>query len=245
MQPLQTVNLTLPAIPVTPGTHTLEVASSAPNGNADEVETNDIWTYDFTVSNPQGDITLLLTLDDFGSDVTWTLATDLGAQLYEGGPYPDFENGMVDTVHWCLTNGCYIFTIYDAFGDGICCEQGEGHYEIFDADSLMLAESDGDYTDQNENTFCVTVVGVEETSMGELQVFPNPTTDVLYVRSIGIGRMDALDLVDAAGRTVYSSGPIDSRSSIALGLHGLAPGSYTLIALVDDSRITRRVIVQP
>ncbi len=245
LQPGQTVNLSLPSIPVPSGTSTLEVTCSAPNGNADQEETNDTWYFTFTVSNPGGNITLLLTEDNFGSDITWTLATELGTDLYSGGPYDDFDNGVVDTLSWCLTNGCYVFTIYDAFGDGICCENGDGGYVIMNSDSTVITESNGVYLDMNESYFCVTVVGVEEMAAGNMQVFPNPTDGILNIRFSELDHVRAVDLVDATGRSVFTSGPLDGRASLVMDLHGFAAGSYTLVALVDGARITKHVILQP
>ena len=245
LQPLQTVNVTLPAIPAPSGAQVLEVTSSAPNGNADEVILNDTWTYGFNVSNPGTQITMLLTLDNFGSDVTWNLATDTGSDLYQGGPYPDFEEGLVDTVRWCLTNGCYIFTIYDVFGDGICCEEGEGSYVILDTANTVLAESDGQYEEENQNLFCVTVVGIEEpTQELGLDVFPNPANALLTLRFSGFDRVERVSLVDATGRAVYTHGGINGRSTLAMDISALANGIYTLVAEEEGARVVRRVVVQ-
>ena len=245
LQPGQTVNVTLPAIPAPPGAHVLEVSSSAPNGNVDEILLNDTWTYTFNVSNPGAQITMLLTLDNFGSDVSWNLATDTGTDLYEGGPYPDFQEGLVDTVRWCLTNGCYIFTIYDVFGDGICCEEGEGSYVILDTDSTVLAESDGQYEEENQNLFCVEVVGIEEVprELG-LDVFPNPGTTLLNLRFSGFDRIERMSLLDATGRAVYTNGGINGRSILAIDVSALANGIYTLVAEEEGARVVRRVVVQ-
>jgi hypothetical protein len=38
------------------------------------------------------------------------------------------ESGVVSIC--VLSEGCYTFTIYDAYGDGICCEYGEGSYSV-------------------------------------------------------------------------------------------------------------------
>ena len=38
------------------------------------------------------------------------------------------DTSFVDTI--CLQEGEYIFTIYDSKEDGICCENGEGKYNV-------------------------------------------------------------------------------------------------------------------
>ncbi|NNK80647.1 MAG: hypothetical protein HKO93_04040, partial [Flavobacteriales bacterium] len=71
------------------------------------------------------EVTVLLTTDNFGSETTWQLLDSEGGEIFFGGPY----DSNIDTSEvFCLPDGCYEFTIFDAFGDGICCGFGEGSY---------------------------------------------------------------------------------------------------------------------
>lgn len=245
LQPEQTVNVSLPIIPIgTSGTNTITVTASGPNGNPDQVITNDAWTWEFTANHPGTSVTLLLTLDNFGSDVTWTLENDSSVVLGEGGPYAN-EPGIVDTVIFCLTNGCYTFTINDEFGDGICCTEGDGNYVIMDVDSVVLAESDGQYTFQNIDEFCLEVVGIAENDgAAELSVFPNPTNGLLNVRLSGADRIARLALIDGLGRVVIASGQVTGSTSAVLDLGGLATGVYSLVVDHAGGRLVKRIVVQ-
>lgn len=244
LQPGQTVNVTLPTILVSPGAHVLEVSSSLPNNNVDEVAENDLWSYAFSVSNPGAFISLLITLDNYGSDVTWNLATDTGTDLYSGGPYPDFEEGLVDTARWCLTNGCYIFTIYDEFGNGLCCDDGEGSYLITDTAGTVLAESDGQYTDENQNLFCVEVVGVPEINDAfSMIVHPNPANEFLFVQFSGADRVERLTLTDAAGRTVFSAMDMTGKDRVQLPVGAIGNGAYILQAIGKTGSAVQRVVI--
>jgi len=61
--------------------------------------------------------------DDYPVDITWELANSDGEIIEEGG------SGT--TEMFCLpSNDCYAFTIYDSYGDGICCDYGEGSYTL-------------------------------------------------------------------------------------------------------------------
>jgi len=205
LQPEQTLNVDLPQITVPTGEHVLVATVSEPNGITDPVPGNDSWSFPFSVNNPGGLITFALTLDDFGSDVTWILETNLGTTLYEGGPYPDNDAGEQVLVPFCLTNDCYVFTIFDVFGDGICCTEGEGSYVIYDIDSLIYAESDGQYAFENSNEFCVTVVGLQEQGpLFDLVTYPNPTTGLLNVQRSALEGPVHMELSDASGRILRS-----------------------------------------
>ena len=40
-----------------------------------------------------------------------------------GGPYGRFGGTLVETSG-CGADGCYTLTVYDSFGDGMCCAYG-------------------------------------------------------------------------------------------------------------------------
>ncbi len=239
----QTVNVALPAITVAPGEQVLEVTCSSPNGEPDNVMGNDTWTLPFTVSYPGETISLLLTHDNWGSDVTWTLATNTGTVLYSGGPYPDLNAGHTDTALFCLTNACYVFTILDEFGDGICCEEGNGSYRIQDNHGTTYAESNGQYTTQNVNEFCVTVVGMNgPDAPTSFHIWPNPTNGSITVDLTGIAGTTYLHLSDATGRGVRQM-IVPGNGTVQLDLDGLADGMYLLEVLAGGHRSTQRVVL--
>lgn len=241
LQVLQTFNLALPPIAAVPGSNTLFVTVSWPNANQDQMPENDSWYYSFNVSNPGGTVQLQLTLDNWGSDITWQLATQLGAVLYEGGPYADLQAGQTIIADFCLTNDCYIFTINDFFGDGICCDEGEGSYLIMAADSTILVESDGQYGEQEVRTFCVEVVGVAESAMAAgLVLWPNPTREHVMLRAAQPIR--TVRVLDAMGRLAFEASP--GTTQAVIGIERLVAGTYLVQALTADGASMKRLVVQ-
>ena len=59
-----------------------------------------------------------------------------GATVASGGPYG--TAGGTVTESFCAAEGCYTFTIFDSFGDGICCAYGTGDYS-FTVDGATVA----------------------------------------------------------------------------------------------------------
>ena len=109
-------------------------------------------------------VDLELTLDDYGSETSWYLVDDFTYEiLAAGGPYQDGQNGANISETWCLEDGCYFFIIFDEYGDGICCDYGEGSYAILDGDGFAVAESDGYFGDMEFVDFCI--------EAGEINVF--------------------------------------------------------------------------
>ncbi len=244
--PLQTANVQLPPLVAASGSQLLTVSSGFPNGNPDEVPENDQWTLGFNVSNPGGNVTLRLTLDNWGSDITWTLATLAGTVLYSGGPYPDLQAGVVIEAPWCLSNDCYIFTIRDAFGDGICCDEGEGSLEIVNADGTVLVQSDGQYGEEFTTVppFCVEVVGVANRVLEQgLRLFPNPAAYEATVLLDGFGPRARVSLHDGTGRLVRALAS-NGQPQLSLSLEGLAPGVYAVAAGDERGRAVQRLMVR-
>lgn len=71
--------------------------------------------------------------DHWPKETSWTIKnTAVGGEVLAEGHSDDLKPGQA--VEWveCINNknGCYDFTIYDSGGDGMCCQHGEGSYEI-------------------------------------------------------------------------------------------------------------------
>lgn len=75
-------------------------------------------------------LTVEILTDDFGNETTFQVVNqNTGSVVASGGPFPD---ATLITVNVPVdSEGCYTFTIFDAFGDGICCGFGLGSYEVF------------------------------------------------------------------------------------------------------------------
>ena len=74
------------------------------------------------------DVRIKLRTDDYGKETSWEIVNSSGAVVASGSGYgnnKDYEE------NYCLPADCYTFTIFDEFGDGMCCEQGEGFYRLF------------------------------------------------------------------------------------------------------------------
>ena len=89
-------------------------------------------------------VSILIRPDNYGSEITWVLQDENGNEMANGGPYVDFNINIIQT-NVCLPAGCYNFTIFDAFSDGICCEFGTGEYAILDLNGNILTSSNGNY----------------------------------------------------------------------------------------------------
>jgi len=117
---------------------------------------NDPDDYDPCVPNPCPectDVTLQFTLDNYPEETTWQIATASGTVIATGGPYGAYPDGSTVSSSVCLENGCYNFTIYDSYGDGICCGYGNGSYSVYDANNTYA--SGGQFGSSETTSFCI------------------------------------------------------------------------------------------
>lgn len=100
------------------------------------------------------EVALNIVLDAYGVETTWEVRDTSGELLYAGGPYPGTDNGAAVNEALCLNEGCYVFEIRDTYGDGICCDYGEGSYTLTDTSGLLLATG-GAFGFGEEISFCL------------------------------------------------------------------------------------------
>ena len=99
-------------------------------------------------------VTVTINLDNYPEETSWQLTDAQGAVVGSGGTYGSQPDGSTVTADFCLNTGCYDFTIFDTYGDGICCSYGTGSYDVSDDNGNVLA-SGGSFGSSETTNFCV------------------------------------------------------------------------------------------
>jgi hypothetical protein len=115
---------------------------------------------DGSCTYPCEEVTFTIDTDCWGNEVSWELADEDGNLItfVSSGTYDDLTQY---TWSECLDPGCYTFTIFDSFGDGLngslygfCGVDGD--YQMTDASGGILFEmAQPNYGSQATHTFCV------------------------------------------------------------------------------------------
>ena len=240
--PQQTANVQLPGFPVPTGVQSITVRSADPNGLFDFHPENDAHTADVVLNHPGSQVRLEIIPDDFAGEITWTLGPVGGPVLHSGGPYQD---GVTTPIisDFCLGNGCYEFIIHDEFGDGICCQEGDGSLSITSFAGTHVS-SNGQYGDGFSQSFCLTTASVHEVSGPRFTLQPNPAhTQVLLIWADVPGTQARWQLHDAAGRMVLQGGAQGQQRTV-IALDQLEPGVYIMRAIDGTRRSAQRLVLQ-
>ncbi len=244
LQPVQTVNVNLPAIHFQSGVHRLLISVSNPNAEVDANPHNDRDSLDLMVNSPGMPTVVQLDLDRFGAETRWEIATTGGFVAYSGGPYTNSPNGYTVSRQVCLIPSCYVFTITDGGGDGICCNFGHGDYRIMDTLGTVLLDGNGSFTYSQSDAFCVNWVGIrEQQGKDGLWVAPNPGDGHFSLTLPEGAGLRQLRVQDALGRTVWS-GDTSGQLRMHIDLAHLAGGTYLLVAEGEGRRVVQRIMVQ-
>jgi hypothetical protein len=151
------------------GDNEIAATSSLPNGETDQEMGNDTFSR-IIAANPGGATFFINILaDNFPEETTWEVADEDGTVLFTGGPYQGDGMLFVDPI--CIDpESCYTFTIFDAFGDGICCGYGEGQYSITNAEGQTFTVG-GEFGLEESVQFCGTFM-----CMLDAEISASPTT---------------------------------------------------------------------
>lgn len=242
--------VTLPNATLAGGNHTFEANVTNPNGNTDQNNGNNTVSSSFTtvVNGETADFTL--TLDCYGSEITWEVQDINNASnvFYSGGPYADANapGGEVINETFCLAAGCYKFVIEDSWGDGLTSNNcTSGSYTIIDENNVTVAEltqAQANFGSSNTKTFCLGTNTIGE--LNDLQqqwvVYPNPADQIMYIEMSAIDGMKEVTLLSPSGQVVSRVNTAAGQASISAG--DLAKGVY-FVRLASDKGTTTKTIV--
>lgn len=102
-----------------------------------------------------GIVDIQVTLDDYGSETSWELYDASNTLIASGGPYEDGKSGQIESTLVDLEDGCYEIDLLDSFGDGMCCDYGNGGLEVLNAAGQSLVSFDGNFGTYELVQFCV------------------------------------------------------------------------------------------
>ena len=244
VQPVQTVNVSLPTLHLSSGLHQLRISVSDPNNEGDTNPFNDADSLTFMVNSPGITGVVQLDLDRYGTETSWKIVTPEGFVAYTGGPYYNSPHGYTVNEPVCLAHTCYTFTVEDAVGDGMCCNYGQGDFRILDTSGVSLLEGSGSFLFSVSDAFCVNWVGISEVKGSSMHVVPNPSSGQMTAYlPMTTGALD-LRVQDALGRTVWTGKASAGLERIDLELGQLAEGTYLLVAEGSGARYVQRLVIQ-
>ncbi len=181
------------------------------------------------------DVDLSITLDNYPEETSWQITNSNNQVVASGGTYGSQPDGSTVNLTECLEVGTYTFTISDSFGDGICCQYGNGSYSLIST-GVTLA-SGGSFGGSESTTFTLgnasrgaTVDSFETTKAFEMSTYPNPVQDILNIASTK--NIESVKVQDMLGRTILQ-GKVTNKS---IDFRGFDSGLYMVTIKLEGNK---------
>jgi len=230
------------------------------NGAADEDQFNNELRSIFSAApvwqggNFRVDFKMSASIQGFVNKVNWTIKDADGNVVAERLGTVSNERYQ-DSLH--LDNGCYQLEVdasYIGWGLRYFNFFSPGYFRMYDlatGDKLDIPKNDlgssslaGNFGNGFVHHFVVeNAVSVNEmSSQYQLNIFPNPANDFIYLEVLGTVKQVAdIQLVNILGQTVYQN---QSRQQhIKIATEGLPNGVYTLIYNTGDGQKQEKVVI--
>ncbi len=193
------------------------------NGAQDAILDNNSTSYTTDLDSDFDNITLIIKADNYPEETTWELYDINNNQVVSTGDLDGVADQETVTEDICVDYGaCYTFTLYDSFGDGICCNFGQGNFMLMNSSGDTLAVNDGDFDHFTEEVFCPSALGCAFTA------------DVAVTPASEENASDGSITVNpTAGAEPYSYSFDNGQTySTSNSIENLSPGDY--LVLVND-----------
>ena len=261
----QTQVINLPTVQLLPGNHTFSATVSQVNNGIDELSVNNATNTQFLVTAINQTSNLLkvtLLTDNYSSEtymevlssngtVVWFQGNESFAGTYGTNNTPgptDPTSPLLDntTYNWDVPlslNDCYTFKIYDYYGDGLSGFIADGSLSLANNNNInFYTLSIPNFGSELGIVFKnISNIGIVESENQELNVFPNPANDLLFINLPSSAKQ--ISIVDIYGKLIYSEPALFE--SHELKISSLATGTYWLkVDLTNGRTALKRFIKQ-
>ncbi len=99
-------------------------------------------------------VNINLQFDLYPGETRWEIVNNSGMVVASGGPYSGQAPNSTLNIQQCLPSGCYELVMYDSYGDGMCCNRGNGSFQITNTSGNILV-SGGQFNSAQVSPFCI------------------------------------------------------------------------------------------
>jgi hypothetical protein len=188
-------------------------------------------------------VTISLTTDNYGDETSWELVNGTtGVVAASGANYSN--NQTINQTVALNPNDCYTFTIYDAYGDGICCSSGQGSYSLKIGSEVIA--SGGAFATRESTSFIVdgTVSTNTPNGLDKITLYPNPANSMINIVMADTNNLpESFTIYNTLGQIVKGKN-ISNTSDLSVDISSLAKGIYLIKVNNKNQTQTLRFIKQ-
>ncbi|MCK9616888.1 MAG: Omp28-related outer membrane protein [Lentimicrobiaceae bacterium] len=227
----------------------LHVYGVETNNIGDGYPKNDTLGFAFAQSPiTQEKVFLTLKTDDFPEETSWEIVDNNNTVIFSGANYTNANYLYRDTLE-LPENACYKFIIHDAGGNGICCDNGHGVYQL-KTDASVEIIGGGLFTNiemaafEKDNSTGIPFI---ENNNLHLTVFPNPfgnSTNISF--QVPEGKKATISVSDVLGNMIHKINiNHDTQKTIELNCSDMKAGVYFFVLECEGKTVITKAILQP
>ena len=123
------------------------------NGEVDAISSNNSSSFNVDLESTNELISLVINADEWPQETSWQIIDINSNNIVDFGSLNQGEESQVTEI--CINyEECYDITIFDSYGDGICCAFGLGNISIFNNQGELILFNDGMFGAEVTETFC-------------------------------------------------------------------------------------------
>ncbi|MEX2349449.1 MAG: T9SS type A sorting domain-containing protein [Flavobacteriaceae bacterium] len=203
-----------------------------PNGHPDEFPGNNEANVDLEtpLEFVTSQVFMTIVLDNYPEETTWEFVNSAGTTLYSGGPYPGQDGQTIQETFTLSSDDCYTFTIFDDYGDGICCSVGNGNYSLETSGGTIIIDG-GDFDASETIKFSnFNILSLNDNSLdSEIALYPNPSTGIVNISNTSGSELN-YEVYNVLGQVITKGDNANNLFSIDLSQN--TSGLY-FVKLVD------------
>ncbi|MCS7035313.1 MAG: T9SS type A sorting domain-containing protein [Saprospiraceae bacterium] len=243
-------------------------------GVPDEDPSNNSRSLPFYTAPQEPGVAFLLKIrtDQFGAETYWELRNEQGQLLdfggnqavgpnggglspaITGGPGAYGNNTIIYDTLYLPEPGCYSLHFVDAYGDGMCCANGKGYFQLYRLQHPLEAPilSGGVFQDYEHRRFNtdVRVGAAQPTSFKQAaaRLWPNPAAEALHLElTWPYTDLPEVEIIDLLGRQVDALQTIEATAGAPLmasfEVSTLPAGLYWLCVRGQRETFARKFVV--
>ena len=234
----ESVIINLPSMVLTSGSNTFN--SSVSQSNTDQRTCNDEDNETFIGASYDSTTQVRLTLktDDFAEETSWEFRDSSNSLLDSDSYNPSDSNKTFNYTFNVVSNECYTFTIFDDFSDGICCEYGNGSYELRTDDNTLI-KSGSVFGAEESTVISTSTLSVDNYFItNDISLYPNPTSTDLTIKVRTINDLPTnIQVYNMLGQNLLSK-RISTAEDLKIRTYNLSKGMYFIKISKDHASIT-------
>ena len=222
----QSAEVSVGQLNIASGESTFYAVIENPNSTTDgyPIDNTASVTFSVATSYETTQVVFQLTTDGYGEETSWSLKDSNDAVIASGENYAD--NTTFNQTIDLPADGCYTFEINDEYGDGICCEEGNGSYSLKTTSNQIIISGSEFETGESITFGASENLSTDDfASANFLKVYPNPSKGIFNLKLDNALDIE-FEVYNLLGQTIRKGSSTNSEHQIDLSQQ--AEGVYLL-----------------